>query len=103
MSEQCCVKVYAVGMLSRFPCANKAKVEVDGEWYCGTHNPVAVAKRAEKARTRLAEEGRLAQVAREERTYNLAMGAMCREYEIKDAEELSFILAKHREEKKEKL
>ena len=96
MSVQCCVNVYAPGSFQRLPCANKAKVEVDGKWYCGTHNPVAVAKRRLNQLARWAEENRKDTLAHEERTYNLAMGAMCREYEIRDAEELSFILGKHK-------
>jgi len=88
MSEQCCAKVYAPGAFNRFPCANRAKVEVAGKWYCGTHNPDAVAKREEKQRARWAEEDRKDTVAREERTYNQVMGNICREYDIKDGAEL---------------
>jgi hypothetical protein len=95
MNQPCCAKVNAPGSFHLSPCANKAKVEVDGKLYCGTHNPDAVAKREEKLRARWAEEDRLAHVARKERIYNLAMGDMCREYEVTDAEELSFILAQH--------
>lgn len=33
-------------------CPNRAKVEVNGKFYCGRHDPVAVAKRDEEKRAR---------------------------------------------------
>jgi hypothetical protein len=42
-AKQCCERVYGVGrMFNGSPCANKAKVERDGNHYCTVHDPVRV-------------------------------------------------------------
>lgn len=50
MSEQkikCCAKVYPAGM--NFPrprpCTRNGSIERDGQWYCGSHDPVKKAER----------------------------------------------------------
>ena len=47
MSEQktCCAKIYVSGFPRGKRCGKTAKVERDGEWYCGTHDPVRVEER----------------------------------------------------------
>ena len=32
----------------QYPCKNPTKVEIDGKWYCGTHDPVKVQERRDK-------------------------------------------------------
>lgn len=41
---QCCKSIYRTGYRGR-QCAKSAKVEREGKWYCGTHDPEAVANR----------------------------------------------------------
>ncbi len=44
------------------PCGNLAKVERNGKWYCGTHDPVAIDARRKNRRAEsdiLCEPGRL--------------------------------------------
>jgi hypothetical protein len=46
---QCCVTVFrSNGLWGGSRCSNRAKVEVGGKFYCGTHNPDAQARREEK-------------------------------------------------------
>jgi hypothetical protein len=42
---KCCASVWPSGGLRGHPCGRTAKVERDGKWYCGIHDPVAQAKR----------------------------------------------------------
>jgi len=44
MSEMCCVKVWHDYYFNK-TCSRKGKVQVDGKWYCGQHDPNAVAKK----------------------------------------------------------
>ncbi len=45
MTEQCSFTVYTGDTFRGHQCGHKGKVERDGKWYCGIHDPVAVAKR----------------------------------------------------------
>jgi hypothetical protein len=45
MNEQCREKV---GDWHLYRCKNKGKVQRDGQWYCGVHDPIAKAERAAK-------------------------------------------------------
>lgn len=64
MSEhQCCARTWPQGAYKSHGCASKGKVERDGNWYCGRHDPVAV---AEKNKKRKAHEAVL-QKANDER------------------------------------
>lgn len=48
--KQCCARVYGNGSISRkTPCANPAKSEYEGKWYCHVHHP-------EKAKARRAKQ-----------------------------------------------
>lgn len=44
-----------------WPCGLKAKVEREGHWFCGTHDPIAVAKKdeARNAKGRAAADQRM--------------------------------------------
>lgn len=39
MNEPICLSIISNGFL-RYTCCNKAKVEREGKWYCGKHDPV---------------------------------------------------------------
>ena len=41
---------------STYPCGRKAKVCVDGKWYCGIHDPARAEARREKSRKRWEEK-----------------------------------------------
>lgn len=43
IEHKCCGTVWPAGAFRSYPCSRNAKVERDGKWYCGTHDPVAVA------------------------------------------------------------
>ena len=52
MSEKqmCCAKVVSdsTGFRTFYkPCSKAAKVDRDGKWYCGTHDPVAIKQKCE--------------------------------------------------------
>ena len=47
------------------PCEHAAKVERDGKWYCGRHDPEAVKRRDDKRNARWDEEERARIGARE--------------------------------------
>ena len=51
MSEKCCGRIWdSFGFGAFAPCSNTGKVERDGKWWCGIHDPVKVAeKRAAKS------------------------------------------------------
>lgn len=51
---QCCVRVFSSDRMDfrGHMCAKNATIERDGKWYCGTHDPVAM---AEKQRARDAQ------------------------------------------------
>ena len=42
-AEECCAKVFRG--YHHYPCVKKGKVQRDGKWYCGTHDPDKVAAR----------------------------------------------------------
>lgn len=48
VKQRCCVKV---GEWLRYTCSKTGKVERDGKWYCGTHDPIAVKARDDKRMT----------------------------------------------------
>lgn len=51
MGERCSATVYSRdAWLRGHPCAKPAKVERDGKWYCGVHDPAAKAERDAKRR-----------------------------------------------------
>lgn len=52
MSEKktCCAKVYGPGYFRGKCCGKTAKIERNGEWYCGTHDPVRVEERRKARR-----------------------------------------------------
>jgi hypothetical protein len=41
--SKCSAMVYSIGNWRATECGNKGKVERDGKWFCGTHDPVAQA------------------------------------------------------------
>lgn len=42
--HQCCKRVHSPGgSFVGHPCPNTGKFEVEGNWYCGVHNPITVA------------------------------------------------------------
>jgi len=57
--RQCCIKVSDSKGWHSYPCSKPATVEVDGKWYCGTHNPVKVAERNAKATEKWGRESNL--------------------------------------------
>ena len=49
-APKCAERVYPSGSWCGHDCTKTVKVERDGKWYCGIHDPVKVAeKRAERA------------------------------------------------------
>lgn len=44
MSDKTCGESVSDGIWNRKPCANPAKVERNGKFYCGVHDPVRLAK-----------------------------------------------------------
>ena len=65
LTVQCCVSVYPKGTGLRFvrprPCQSAAKVEREGRWFCGTHDPEKVKARRGAERARWAMEARVSQ------------------------------------------
>lgn len=49
----CCARIY--GYHDSHPCGNPAKVEHEGKFYCGTHDPVRRAAADEKRRAKRTE------------------------------------------------
>ena len=55
MSETCCSEMFSMGTWSRPEmCTKPAKVERDGKFYCGIHDPERVDARNDKARAKQA-------------------------------------------------
>src|SRR4051812_8790364 len=53
--QKCSARVSGEGRWGPFhqhPCQKAAKIEREGKWYCGTHDPVAKKKRDETTRAR---------------------------------------------------
>ena len=46
--HKCCGTVFPAGSYRTYPCRHNAKVERDGKWYCGTHDPVAIKEKQDK-------------------------------------------------------
>lgn len=46
--HKCCGRIYG-GSYRGHPCGNTGKFEHDGKWYCGTHDPVRLAAKYDKA------------------------------------------------------
>jgi hypothetical protein len=46
--HKCCGSVWPAGAYRSYPCHHNAKVERDGKWYCGTHDPVAIKEKQDK-------------------------------------------------------
>lgn len=87
MSEQCCNRV-SDGWHSR-QCTRSAKVERDGKWYCGQHDPVAIEakdKARREKRDREWEEERKARKEKErlEKQRDAALALVKRIAEIAD-------------------
>lgn len=57
MSDRYCEKIIYGGnaAFGGSRCSNKAKVEVNGKWFCGTHSPEAEARRKAKRDQRYEE------------------------------------------------
>lgn len=53
MSSDCVARVYFGGRGSSHRCRNSVTVERDGKYYCGTHDPEAVARRDQKRDERI--------------------------------------------------
>lgn len=66
MSEKhkCSNQVYhAKGSFRGHPCSNPGKVEREGDWYCGTHDPVRVEEKRQKRERQWSDDNQ----ARDER------------------------------------
>jgi hypothetical protein len=63
-TEKCSVAVYHPGVWNPQRCSRTGKVQVDGKWYCGTHDPARIAARNEK---RKAERNRESEIETYER------------------------------------
>ena len=50
--HKCCAATWPAGARHSYPCSHSGKIERDGKWYCGIHDPV---KRAEKQAERTAK------------------------------------------------
>ncbi len=46
--QKCSEIVWPAGAFRGHQCHNSAKVERDGKWFCGTHDPVAVIEKRDK-------------------------------------------------------
>ena len=77
MSEKhtCEAPSYRPGLYHSIPCGRPAKVERDGSWYCGTHDPV---KRKEREDRRQARWDAEVNASRLERAWNSAAMDVCR-------------------------
>ncbi len=58
--KRCMAIVCHAGEFLASSCMNKAKVEFEGNWYCGIHDPVKVAKKLKARQKKWAEEARVA-------------------------------------------
>lgn len=68
MAERCCKKLFGPEYSFKGSlCRNPAKVEVDGRWYCGTHNPENVAKRRARDEERWKREREASEAAHRRR------------------------------------
>lgn len=52
IEQTCCAQVHSSFGVGFHTCGNKAKMQHDGKWYCGVHDPV---KRAAQQKKRDAE------------------------------------------------
>ena len=58
-AKTCCGSTWTSRWINH--CHNKGKVERDGKWYCGIHDPVAVKKKRDERNAVYAEERKEAQ------------------------------------------
>lgn len=70
-SHTCCATKWERGSFPRrHPCGNRGKVECDGKWYCGIHDPAAVKRRDDKAQAEW--DAKLARTRQEHRIKDAA-------------------------------
>lgn len=55
-SDKCCAEVWQRHSMRPYCCGAKAKVERDGKFYCGRHDPVASAAKAAARATEFDKE-----------------------------------------------
>lgn len=87
MNEQrCSTRVYSGERADwgGHTCGRKAKVEVDGKWYCGIHNPESVAKRRKKQEAEWAEKSKRDHERWDREKFDRQAGDACRAMGIKD-------------------
>jgi hypothetical protein len=58
MSEahKCCGKTWPAGSYRSVGCRNSGKVERNGQWYCGMHDPVAIEAKNEARNKKYSEK-----------------------------------------------
>ena len=85
MSETkvCCETVWQDH--SRYPCGKRAKVERDGHWYCGIHDPV---RRAEKHKARDEKWEKEWRERDEKWRHDRAATALCKSVTTEELEQL---------------
>lgn len=70
------------GYLHKYHCPKTGKVERDGKWYCGTHDPVKIKERQEKrnAKWEAESEAQIAKYRAEniQKYRNELLNALCR-------------------------
>ncbi len=68
-NQRCCHR--KIDGFDFWPCRNRGKVERNGKFYCGVHDPVAVAEKraARNVILKLQADARRAEIAREERAH----------------------------------
>lgn len=66
MSEapKCCERTWPDGSCRPVSCLNDGKVERDGGWYCGVHDPVAIEEKSEAIHKKYMEEFEATQKAK---------------------------------------
>lgn len=58
-THDCCFRMHGSGFTFRGSlCSKKAKVERDGKWFCGTHDPIKIAERRSKRDAKWAEQSK---------------------------------------------
>lgn len=90
MSEKrkCCEKIWPRGSWSRQPCMSPAKHEINGLWYCGTHNPEAIARRKAREEAQYQAKLKVDQEIRARKNFDLRAGNACRALGIDEPEKL---------------
>jgi hypothetical protein len=59
--HKCCEIVWPAGAFRGHQCHNSAKIQRDGKWLCGTHDPVAVIEKRNKKNAELRAEAAVRQ------------------------------------------